>query len=289
MNNTRHIFNKRSTLSKIADQVPYRVFLASILLVCSSCTSVPKDPDAAARYKGPVEKDALPSGPSAPDYAASARINMELGAAYLQSGKYGIALEVIEKALAAEPRSATALGIRGLIYAEMKEAAKAEASFKQAIQIDANNPDLNHNYATYLCRSGRENESLIYFSAALNSPGYQRKASTHSAMGKCHMRINQMTEAENQFTLALRSEPTNGAALLGMAELKFRTKQNKQAKLLLSDFRQLYDATAESLWLSLKIERALGNRVEEMGMAADIARLFPHSEPARKLAAQDFS
>ena len=101
-----------------------------------------------------------------------ARVRTELAALYYQRGSMNIALEELRLAVAADPDYATAHGMFGLVYMGLKENQLAQSSFERALGLAPEDPDINHNYGTFLCQTGREAQSLAYFQRALRNPLY---------------------------------------------------------------------------------------------------------------------
>jgi type IV pilus assembly protein PilF len=258
------------------------------LVFLAGCASSNRDVDQASRYHAPNESQQIPSGPTKADYAASAQVNLELAAAYLQSGRYGVALEVINRSLLADPTSATAIALQGLIYGEMKDFDHGDASFRRALALDPKNADINHNYGTFLCREGREEASLAYFETAVSVPAYRNAPNSYAAAGNCLVRLGRTKEAETQFNNALRLDQGHGQALIGIANLEYSRGQYTVALSTLNRYEQLRERTAESIWMKLRTERQLGNRNEVAGLSADLERLFPKSAELGKLRNGEF-
>ena len=62
-----------------------------------------------------------------------------------------------------------------------------------------------------------------------------------------------------------------------MAQIRYRQGSLDEARKLVLRFNRLVNPTAESLWLALRIERKLGERVAESGYANQLRRRFANS------------
>ena len=214
---------------------------------------------------------------AATDPRNRARIHTELGAAYFERGNVAVALEHLRTATSADPNYALAYSMLGLVYAELKENKLAQSNFERALSLAPNEPDINHNYGGFLCRTGREDESIKYFMHAVSNPLYANPWRSYSAAGLCALAKNKVKEAEDFFQHALRLEPDDPTALLSMAQIRYRQGNLEEARKLVLRFNKIVTPNAESLWLALRIERKLGERTAESGYAIQLRRRFVNS------------
>jgi len=206
-----------------------------------------------------------------------AKVHTELASLYFGRGNMAVALDELRTATAADPSYALAYSMFGLVYAELRENAQAQANFEKALSLAPNDPDINHNYGGFLCQTGRENESIKYFLQAVRNPLYQQPWRSYSAAGVCSLRKGNMKDAEEFFQRALRLEPDDPPSLLNMAQIRYRQGSLEEARKLVLRYNKIGDATAESLWLALRIEHRLGERVAEAGYANQLRRRFTNS------------
>jgi type IV pilus assembly protein PilF len=234
------------------------------------------------RPEGPqVESSTMTGGTHDPRNRA--RVRTELAALYYQRGNLNVALEELRLAVAADASYATAYGMFGLVYMELKENPLAQSNFERALGLAPEDPDINHNYGWFLCQTGREAESQAYFQRALRNPLYATPARTHTAAGTCALRHGDLRTAEDSLRRALAMDPNQPAALLQMAQLRYRQRSYVEARSLLQRHARLVEPTAESLWLGLRVERALGQRNAELSYANQLRRRFPASREAQAL------
>jgi type IV pilus assembly protein PilF len=212
-----------------------------------------------------------------------ARLRTELASLYYSRGSMNIALEELRLAIAADPNFATAHGMFGLVYMELRENALAHGSFERALSLSPDDPDINHNYGWFLCQTGREAESAGHFMRALRNPLYATPARSWSAAGTCALRRGNLREADDYLRRALGIDPNQPAALLQLAQLRYRQGDFGEARKLVARHAKIVDATAESLWLALRIERSLGQRATELSYGNQLRRRFPQSSEAQAL------
>ena len=217
-----------------------------------------------------------------------AKVHTELAALYYGRGNMAIALEELRVAAAADSSYALTYSIFGLVYAELRENGLAQQNFERALSLSPTDPDINHNYGWFLCQTRREGEAIKYFMRAVHNPLYPAPWRSYSAAGVCAMRINNMKEAEGYFQQALRQEPNDPQSLLPLGEIRYRQNSLEEARRLVSRYNKLVDPTAESLWLALRIERKLGERVAEAGFANQLRRKFSNSREYQQLQRGDY-
>lgn len=206
-----------------------------------------------------------------------AKLHTELASAYYSSRNMAVALEELRIAQAADPTYPPMHSMFGLVYMELHENQLAEQSFQSGLRVAPQDPDLNHNYGWFLCQNGREAESLRYFRTALRNPLYATPWRTYSAAGACAMRQGQIDEAEGYFVQALRADPDELTSLLKLGQIRYRQKRLQEARRLVERFNKLIDPTPESLWLALRVERKLGDRLAEARFANQLRRRHPAS------------
>ncbi|MFN2646515.1 MAG: type IV pilus biogenesis/stability protein PilW [Burkholderiales bacterium] len=249
---------------------PWRA--AAIALLLASC----------AGREGPgSDADTIAGDPGEPRNRA--RVHTELASVYYQRGSMGIALDELRQATAADSSYAPAYGLYGLVYMGLKENANAEESFERALRLSPNDPDINHNYGWFLCQNGREKEAVRHFVQAVKNPLYAAPSRSYSAAGLCSLRANNTKDAEEFFQRALKVDPDEPASLLKLAEIRYRQGNVEEARKLIVRYNKLVVPTAESLWLGLRVERRLGQRVAEQSYANQLRRRFPGSPEYQSL------
>lgn len=214
---------------------------------------------------------------------ARAALHAELGAGYFSRGQHEIALEELDEALRIDPRYAPAYNYRGLVYMDLKEDARAEQNFRQALQFDPSNSDANNNFGWYLCQRDRVTESYRYFETAVRNPLYANPDKSYVNAAVCALRANDLSRAEDYLAKALAIQPRNPQALFRMAGIKHRQGEYAAAKGYVDRLFKVVSGTAETLWLAVRVERKLGNRDAESSYALQLRNQFPGSDEARLL------
>ncbi|MYM27095.1 type IV pilus biogenesis/stability protein PilW [Duganella sp. CY15W] len=220
---------------------------------------------------------------TASDQTAAQRkvdIRMQLAIGYFEQGQYAVALDEVKRALAADPNNAEAYGMRGLIYQQMGENGLAEDNFVRARKLAPNSPELDNNYGSFLCQTGRVKEAMPLFDAALNNRSYRSPASAANNAGSCALKIKDYASAERYLLQALQLTPDLPATNANLARVYvekgdyvranfFITRLNKVAK--------MESLTADVLWLAIKVQHKLGDTGAESGWATQLRRHHPGS------------
>jgi type IV pilus assembly protein PilF len=206
-----------------------------------------------------------------------AKLHTELASLYYSAANYGVALEELRAAQSADSSYAPAHGMFGLVYMQLKENTRADESFERALRLSPNDADINHNYGWFLCQTGREPASIKYFLHAIRNPLYPTPWRSYSAAGVCSLKTPQAKDAEAFFERALRLEPDEPAALLNLGQIRYRQGNIGEARKLVTRHNKLVNPSSESLWLALRIERKLGERLQEQAFATQLRRRYPES------------
>lgn len=217
-----------------------------------------------------------------------ARIHTDLASLYYRRGSMAVALEELRTATAADPSFAPAYSMFGLVYMELRETKLAQENFQRGLQLSPNDPDINHNYGWFLCQNGHEPESIQYFLRAIANPLYPTPWRSYTAAGVCSMRKGKLKDAEEFFQRALKMQPNDPMALLQMGEIRYREGNMIDARSYVSRFNALVEPTAESLWLALRVERKLGERLAEAKLASQLRHRYPGSRESQALQRGDY-
>jgi len=148
------------------------------------------------------------------DRAQLAQLNTELAVQYMQKREYQIALDKLEKALEADPRYLDAHNTMGLLRSALGQTSEAEAAFKRALAIEADNPSVLNNYGNFLCQNGRYEDGQKTFMKAISNPLYRTPEAAYSNAGTCAMSAGDLASAETHFRAALEREPDFAPTLL---------------------------------------------------------------------------
>ncbi|HEX9396551.1 MAG TPA: type IV pilus biogenesis/stability protein PilW [Burkholderiales bacterium] len=241
---------------------------ALLLALAAGCSTTPEGPTTAT--------GGTQAGEST-DPRNRARVHTELASLYYARGNMSVALDELRVAVAADQSYAPAHAMFGTVYMSLRENKLAQSSFERAVSLAPTDPDINHNYGWFLCQNARAPESIRYFQQAVKNPLYPTPWRSYSAAGVCTQMTGNIKDAEDYFQRALRLEPDEPTALLALGLIRYRQAKFDESRRLVSRYNKLVAPSAESLWLALRVERKLGERVAEQSYANQLRRRFPSS------------
>jgi len=212
------------------------------------------------------------------DPRSRARIHTELGALYFRDGNVAVALEELRIALEIDPKYEHAYAMRGLLNFYTGERREAEEDFRKALSLANNDPEINNNYGTFLCQTGRMDESIAYFMLAARNPSYRTPDLAFLNAGQCAAMAGDDKAAEEYLSRSARLAPYPSAiTMVEQAGIRYRRGAYEEARRLLSNARRVGSPDAKALWLSVRVERRLGNYDSSQSYAAQLQRQFPDS------------
>lgn len=218
------------------------------------------------------------AGAAESDVRRRARIRLELAANYMQMGQSTVALEEVRQALATDPSYADAFHLRGLVYMGMGDLALAEDSFKRAQAMKPADPDIMHNFGWLLCQRQQYEQADQLFQRALTTPAYAARGKTLMSQGLCYQRAGRAAEAEQALLRAYELEPGNPVVGYQLASVMLERGEAKRAQFYIRRVNNGDFANAQSLWLGIKVERALGDAVAVRQLGDQLHKRFPNAK-----------
>jgi len=119
-----------------------------------------------------------------------------------------------ETALALKPKSTEVLSEIGNFYSDQKRWDKAIPLLQEAQRLEPHEKNYQFNLAVALAKSGRTNEAIPHFKAAVGD------AEAHYNVGRILVESGKRTEAEEQFVLALTKNPSLSDAQFFLDEIR---------------------------------------------------------------------
>ena len=214
---------------------------------------------------------------------ASAKIHVDLGMAYLEVGRYAVALDEARTALASDPAYSPAYHLMGLVYMFIHDPNAARANFLRALEITPNDPEFNNSYGWFLCTTGQEQAGLERLALAARNPYYRTPTRAHANAGLCHLRQGDDVAAEAEFRRAVELDASNAQATYQLAAIAYRRGAYEAARAYLVQLHQQNEPTAASIWLGLRTARRLGNREAQSSYAAQLRGRFADSAEYRAM------
>ena len=216
--------------------------------------------------------------PSIADASRRAQIRLELAANYYQAGRLDVAMEEVGQALTAKPDYADAYGLLGLILMQNQDWTQADVAMRKAIDLNPKDGNQIHNYGWMLCQQKRFDVAQPWFDKALAAPGYREQPKTLLAKGMCYQQAGQLDQAYESMLRAYEMDLGNAAAGYNLANvLWLKGDLNKAQFYIRRVNNNSNQASAESLWLGIKINRALHDDIGVRQLANQLRDRYPQS------------
>jgi type IV pilus assembly protein PilF len=241
----------------------------AILNFVPACTSTNSNPGSSTD---------LATASDETDSQKRAKIRLELAVGYLEQGQTNVALDEVKLAIAADPRSADALSLRGLIYMRLNDFGLARDSFNRGITLNPRDGNILHNLGWLACQESRFPEAILNFDKALTSPNYAGQAKTYLAKGICLLRSGDSRQAENNFLRSFELDAGNPITTFNLANLLYKRSDLVRAQFYIRRLNNNEYVNAESLWLATKIEKKLGNTQSVVQLSERLKKQFPTSK-----------
>lgn len=220
------------------------VLLAAMLLAACSGGGVRKEP-------APAEGDRNPQ---------AALVNTQLGSEYLRMGDLQQANEKLERALVQDPEYHAAHLTYAMLQERLGQFDVAERHYRRAIALRPNDSESHNNYGIFLCRRDRVAEAEDAFRKALENPLYLTPEAALMNLGLCVLKTGDLARAEAYFMRSADADPRYAPPLLELAELTLAEGRPEDARRWLRRYSDQFPEAPRSLWLCVRIERALDNR-----------------------------
>lgn len=212
-----------------------------------------------------------------PEFRKRARIRLQLAVGYFEQGQTTVALDEVKQALNADPNFADAFNLRGLIYMRLNDNRLAEESFRRALAIKPNDAGLLHNLGWMQCQQGKYTEAIQAFTQAVSNPTYGERAKTWLTKGLCQSRAGRLEDAIYSLTKSYELDAGNPVTGYNLASLLHKHGDHARAQFYIRRINNSELANVETLWLGIRIENRLGDRVARDQLATQLRNRYPKS------------
>lgn len=210
----------------------------------------------------------------------AARVNAQLGAQYLRNDRLQLAKRKLDKALKQDPENADAHAMYALLNMRLGQPDQAEEHFETALDLRPGDPQILNNYGTFLCDRGDYEAGIDRFLRAAENPLYQTPAYAYANAGRCARQAGNADVAREHLRHALELDPRMATALYDLALLELERGRPSRARQYVERYHKVATAAPESLWLGVRVERALGNEAAASEYGKRLLRNHPDSKQA---------
>jgi type IV pilus assembly protein PilF len=215
--------------------------------------------------------------------AQAAATNVQLAIEYMKLGKLASSREFIERALGQDPNDANVQLTAGLVYERLDEMPKAERAYASAARLGVRDPNIQNNYAGFLCRTGKTAAGEKLFAEVARNPLYQTPEVALVNAGVCMRSTGDLVDADRYFSRALAIKPNMPEALLQLGNVAIDRGDGGTALDFVQRYLAVNPPTPEVLWLGFRAQRKLGDATAAAGFARRVQTEFPNSEQAQMM------
>lgn len=255
------------------------LFVMISLLGLFSCAGPAADKPEKTSVSVQARDSKLPANDSTmgvPDYHRAALTNVELGLGYLAQGQVARAKTKLTHAIKLAPKISETHSAMAYFLEMVGEFRDAEHEHKKAVNLSAQGAVYN-NYGAFLCRRGRLKEADQAFHKAIEDKEYARTAEVYENAGLCALKWPDDSKATEYLTAAVRRDPRRSSAFLELATLSLKQGKFEEAKEWLNRYQAIAEQSARSLWLGIKLSKALKDENAAANQALILKNLFEDS------------
>ena len=214
---------------------------------------------------------------------AAAKLNIQLGTAYLQQGKFSLAREKLERSAKQNPRDPDVHTSLGLLYDRTGDQALADKHFREALRLAPERPDISNNYAIYLCKIGRIDEGVERFNAVATNRFYPTPEVPLSNAGVCLRGAKRLDEAQQKFAAAIKAKPNYSEPTAQLANLHVERNQLAEARKVVDTYLNAFRPNADVLYAAVAVARAQKDKMAEEKYMRTLRIEFGDSPQTRSL------
>ncbi len=242
-------------------------FLAMFLSACTTSTNI-------------TENSTKTITTSRANLHEASNLNTELAIGYIQRKQYIAAKDKLEKAIEQNSENYNAYKTFAYLYSVLGLNEEAEVQYKEALELVPEDPDLLNSYGAFLCKTNKLKEAQENFAIAYNNPFYEHRYLAQSNAGSCYVQQGEYKKAEPLLRQSLRIQQKLPGSLISMAEVGVETERYLMARAYIQRYHQIKPASAQSLWIETRAEKALGSKEHYLKSARQLIKDFPDSDQA---------
>ena len=213
----------------------------------------------------------------------AAKYNARLGAEYLRKGRMKLADEKLKKALEQNPRSADAHHYFAILQQALGQTDQAQKHFTKAVKYSPDNPEINNNFGSFLCKHKKYSAAESHFQVAIKDPLYSTPAFALTNAGVCAHDAGQLSKAESYLDKALKKQANFSPALYATAKLAYDQRNYSRSQAFLFRYNEIMGENAKSLALCKQIHVQLGEIRKADECSSKLLRKYPNSKEAVSL------
>lgn len=213
---------------------------------------------------------------------AEADVYLQLGVRYLSMNRLEVAKENLERVLSMDSNNIQAHNALGFLYEKIEKYPEARAHYQTALKLAPDDLSIQNNFGRFLCERREFEQGTALLNKAIANLLNDRPWLALTNAGLCQLGMGQQQKAKAYFKQALQMNGNYPPALLEMQKISYQNKEYWLAKSYLQRYVSVGPQTAESLWVAIQTERALGNYGLANEYQNELLEKFPLSNQARQ-------
>lgn len=193
----------------------------------------------------------------------AAKLNVDLGLAYLDSNQPARGKIKLQKALELAPYLPDVHAAFGRYYESIGESAEAEKAYLKAVKLGKNWAVSHNLYGAFLCKQGKYEQANRSFQKALEDKTYPESALVLENAGLCELAAGNKNKAKGYFEKAIRQDVNRANSSLELAYMYYEQHQYTIAWQLYHRYLLAANQTPHSLYLGVQLARVLNHKDKE--------------------------
>jgi len=229
---------------------------------------------------GTVRPEEIPGSAAETEVHRLAKTRLQLAALHFEEGRAEVALGEIAQSLQTYPRYVDAYNLKGWIHMSLQDYKNANDSFVQALALRPGDADTLYNLGWLQCQQKQFAQADRNLDAALEAPrtSGQSVSRLWLAKGVCLRQSGQLDLAVSALEKAHEIDPGNPAVAYNFADALHAQGHTQRARFYVRRINNGQWASAQSLWLGIKVERSLGDPIAMRQLADQLHKRFPDSK-----------
>jgi type IV pilus assembly protein PilF len=211
-------------------------------------------------------------------------IYLQLGIRYMDLNKLELAKENLQKALEKDRNNARAHSALAFLYEKINHFDESRQHYEAALGLSPDDIGIQNNFGKFLCDRRQFDRGLALLTQASSNLLNDRQWMALTNAARCHLGMGQRPEAITLLKQALDLNRQYPAALLEMQKISYQMGEYKDAEDYLQRYLSEANHTAETLWVGIQTEQALGNLSLANEYRSLLLDKFPNSNEAKQIA-----
>ena len=255
------------------------VCVLTLAALVSACSSTPDY----SRRESTRKSSVVDEIDTRSDGSEAAKINIQLGQAYLSQGKLDMAMDKLKKAIELAPRNPDGHTVIAVLYEQLGNVDMAGKHYQEARKLAPESGLTANNLGRFLCSRAQYDKADALFAAALMDPFYRTPQTALLNRGSCAMSAGKLDAAADSLRQALERDPRMPDALYQSALLAMQRKDPLRARAFIERYLGAAPASPQALAFAIEIEQALDNDRAVARYRERLVQEFPESAEADAL------